>query len=136
LEVAGTGAMHTLTVNNNLSTSELSDGLYGFYLTNGTSTLTDYFSAKGWTDSSWYTQINQEITGGLPFFYLKYDSVVGYTLVDGFQYGLSSGTVVAPLVIDDNYPAGTYTFWSDEVTGVNGDKQEISITLNVTHLAD
>ena len=76
---------------------------------NQQSTLTAYFANKGWTDSSWYTQINSEIAGTAPFFYFVSDGNGNYKLADGFQYGLSNGSI-APLVIDDSYPTGTYTF--------------------------
>jgi hypothetical protein len=87
------------------------------------STLTTYFANKGW-DPSWYPQINSEIAGTAPFFYFVSDGHGAYSLADGFQWGL--GAHNQPLVIDDSYPAGIYTFTGN----VNG--SPVTVTLTVT----
>lgn len=85
--------------------------------------LTSYFAAKGWP-SNYLDQIKLEIDGTAPFFYFVSDGSSGYSLADGFQWGL--GQQNKPLVIDDNYPAGVYTFMG----AVNGNP--VTVTLTVT----
>jgi hypothetical protein len=70
------------------------------------------------------TQIGNEIIGTSPFFYLTSDGAGNYALIDGFQYALGLGS--KSLVIDDNYPAGTYTY-TGTVSG-----QTVTVILNVT----
>jgi hypothetical protein len=121
-------ACHTLNVNASVDNGPLSPEFDGFVLTADAAqqaTLTAYFAAKGWP-GSYITQINSEISGSAPFFYFVSDGNGTYNLADGFTYGLSGETVNnAPLVIDDNYPAGTYTF-----TGtINGQFETVSLTV-------
>ncbi len=85
--------------------------------------LTAYFAAKGWP-AGYVTQIDSEIAGSAPFFYFVSDGSGNYSLADGFQWGL--GNHNQPLVIDDNYPAGTYTY-----AGTVGGNS-VTVTLTVT----
>jgi hypothetical protein len=127
---SGTTACHTLnvsgvvTANGNLSAE--SDGFKLQADSTQQTALTAYFTAKGWP-SNYNTQIASEIAGTAPFFNFVSDGAGNYSLADGFTYGVSGGTVKnAPLVIDDNYPAGTYTF-----TGTIGGVSK-TVTLTVT----
>jgi hypothetical protein len=102
----------------------IADGEYGFNLAASSAqqaTLIAYFGAKGWT-APMITQIDNEINGTVPFFFLKVSGST-FSLVDGFQRGLNS--VDAPLLIDGTYPTGTYTY-----TGTIG-TQVVTVPLTV-----
>jgi hypothetical protein len=106
----GDGGFVYLGITNTTAKPDLAPGIYPFYLRAGTTqkaALTAYFAAKGWTDPTWYTQINAEIAGTAPFFYLTFDGSA-YSIFDGFTYALGGG--VAPLRVDNNYPTGTYLY--------------------------
>jgi hypothetical protein len=124
------GVMHTLTLNNPVAIPNLTDGDYGFYLKAApwqVHALTSYFAAKGWSDPAWYTQINAEITGTSPFFYLHAQSGV-YSLVDGFRFALFGGTPA--LTIDDDYPSGFYMY-AGQLKGINNAVLNLFVKLNV-----
>jgi hypothetical protein len=107
----GTGALLEATLVEPKATPLLADGMYPFYLNSNPAEkakLTAYFAANEWTNPAYYTQITAEINGTSAFFYLKAAGGV-YTLVDGFVYGLSGDDSVT-LRINDDYPAGLYTY--------------------------
>jgi hypothetical protein len=125
---------HTLSVEDvqTDTSSSLLEGEYAFNLSNvsGENTkegLIEYFTNKNWPEY-YLTQITKEIGGEAPFFFLKSDGNNTYTLVDGFQKAL--GEDGQPLVIDDNYPSGTYTY-----TGEIANKS-ITVSLTVRRLSD
>jgi hypothetical protein len=110
----------------------LTNGMYAFYLkpnqsTASTAQLKAYFAAKGW-GQDYLNQINAEIDGIAPFFYLKATSG-SYSLVDGFVYAVSNQTVEVTLRINDDYPAGLY-FYTGTLTNANGDF-DITVKLKV-----
>jgi hypothetical protein len=106
------GTMHTL----NVADVVVSDGPlplaeYGFYLQADAAqkeALAAYFANKNWTDPAWNAQIGSEIEGTSPYFYLVSDGSGNYGLIDGLQKALGNSS--APLLIDDDYPLGTYTY--------------------------
>ena len=71
------------------------------------------------------TKIDSEIAGIAPFFYFVSDGAGNYSLADGFQ-GIGHS-----LVIDDNYPAGTYQFTGN----VNGKLVTVNLTVTVAPVA-
>ena len=105
------GVSHTLglagTTSANLASS--TGNGYAFKL-NADSTqqaaLVAYFGGKGWT-SDMITQIDNEIAGNAPFFYLKYDGTT-YSLLDGFKVARSIPNTA--VTVDDDYPVGTYVY--------------------------
>ncbi len=117
---AGTADCHILNVQSVVvANGPLPSSSYGFALQASSTeqaALTTYFAAKGWSSTStnptyvaYANQINSEIAGAAPFFSFVSDGSSTYSLADGFQKGLGN-PINQPLVIDDNYPAGTYTF--------------------------
>lgn len=132
--VRGGTSMHILTLDGATSTPvDLADGSYAFTLqadTTQQATLTSYFTAKdGWT-TDMLSQINSEISGVTPFFFLKADGG-SYSLVDNFKkVALGYDDASAVLTIDDDYPAGTYIY-TGTLTGSNGAIQVIQVTLIV-----
>jgi hypothetical protein len=80
-------------------------------------------------NSTYITDIGYEINGTHPFFYLN---ISGSTVnvYDGFQYQL--GNYTAPLVINDTYPVGVYTY-TRTLTGANGAANlPVTVTLTVS----
>jgi len=116
----GTDDLLDATLVNPTATPALTDDMYPFYLNTNPAEkakLMAYFAAKeGWTQDM-LDQIEAEIDGDEPFFYLEAASGT-YTLVDGFVYALM-GTKPT-LRINDNYPAGLYTY-RGTLTNGNGD---------------
>ena len=120
LQTGGTGALLDLTLVNPTANPDLLDGMYPFYLNTNPAEkakLMAYFEAKTTWPPEYLEQIAAEIYGTAAFFYLKAAGGV-YTLVDGFVYGLSGGTQEPTLRINDDYPAGLYTY---KGTLINGD---------------
>ncbi len=128
LHITGTQNFHTLDVANvSVNNPPLADGRYAFYLQANAAqqtALINYFTNTIGLTGIMLTQITSEINGASPFFYLKAAGGV-YSLVDGFQYALTSTD--QPLVINDNYPLGSYTY-SGMVNA-----QAIVVTLNVVN---
>jgi hypothetical protein len=114
--LAAVPAQITLGITGTATSLTLTTGLtdYPFYLKAGTAqqaALVSYFAAKNWTDPTWYTQINAEIAGTLPFMYLTCPTgVASCYIFDGFKYALFNAPL--PLVIDNDYPTGTYLYTS------------------------
>ncbi len=122
-----TAACHTLDVSSvSVSNGPLPAGSWAFNLQSssiGTAALEAYFTAKGWPQN-YLTQIDSEIAGTSPFFYFTSDGNGVYSLTDGFHSALKLGT--APLMIDDDYPVGTYIY-----TGViNGQEETVTLTVS------
>jgi hypothetical protein len=105
----GTDALLDASLVGPEATPALTDGMYPFYLNTNPAEkakLAAYFAAKNWTPDL-LAQIEAEINGTAPFFYLE--AAGGeYSLVDGFMYALAGQKVT--LRINDNYPAGLYTY--------------------------
>jgi hypothetical protein len=111
----------TLGITGTVASPALPTGIYPFTLKAGSAqraSLVGYFNAK-WgclttADSTllaFCAQIGQEIAGTAPFMYLGYGGTgYAYAIFDGFTYALSGGSVYAPLVIDNDYPTGTYLY--------------------------
>ncbi|MBN2186637.1 MAG: hypothetical protein JW732_04210 [Dehalococcoidia bacterium] len=116
----GTDDLLDATLVSPTATPDLTDGMYPFCLNTNPAEkakLMAYFEAKGWPQA-YLDQIEAEIDGTAPFFYLK--AVGGtYTLVDGFVYALFTGTEVT-LRVNDDYPAGLYTY-RGTLTNEDGD---------------
>jgi hypothetical protein len=124
------GTMHTLGLTGTVATPALADGDYAFTLqaTGGQKTsLKAYFAAKPGWPANYLEQINAEIDGTKPFFYLNAASGV-YTLVDSFKKALSISP--ATLTIDDDYPVGTYVY-TGTLKGINGATLPVTVTLVV-----
>lgn len=117
------GEHHILNIIGTTANPALTDEYHPFKLVSSTADLTTYFHAKGW-DSAWVTQIDAQIAGTAPFFYLKSGS-----LVDGFKKVVFS--VDDNLTIDGDYPIGTYIY-EGEITDVNGATRTITVTMYVT----
>jgi len=123
---------HVLTLSNPVATPGLNTNwAYSFTLqaTPAQKTaLATYFGTMG-GNIAYQTQINNEINGTEPFFYLSPSD----GLVDGFKYalGLASPTPPAyPLTINDNYPKDTYTY-SGTLIGSNNAVLPVTIKLIV-----
>jgi hypothetical protein len=122
------------------ATPGLADGYYGFYLKANNSqktTLTNYFANKKWSNPAWYTQINNEINGKAPFFYIVNDSDLlnepyNYDcpiyMADGFMKDIYN--VDTFLTIDDDYPVGTYVY-KGQLKGSNKTTLMVTVTLTV-----
>jgi len=131
LNIGGiTTTEHTLGITS-ASVSNIQPGSYGFTLqkspNDNTTALLNYFGNMG-GNSTYQTAIDAEINGTKPFFFL---SISGSTVnvYDGFQDQLGNHT--APLVINDNYPVGVYTY-TGILTGANGAANlPITVTLTV-----
>ena len=123
---------HTLGIAS-ASVANITPGTYGFSLTTASVTansaaLTTYFGNMG-GNSSYLTQITAEINGTAPFFFLNISGST-VSIYDGFQRGLNP-TSIAPLVINDNYPVGTYTY-TGTLTGANSAANlPVTVTLSV-----
>ena len=130
---------HTLTLNLPTATPSLADNSYAFILTtpSNSAALFSYFAAKsssGWTPAM-ETQIDNEINGASPFFYLNAASG-SYTLVDNFKQTLASALgLSAPynLTVDDDYPVGTYVY-TGTLAAKNGATLPVTVTLIVTRV--
>ena len=130
LETTGTDDLIYLTLSNTVADPGLRDGMYAFSLkARGPqkAELKNYFAAKEWPYPEYYRQINAEIAGGLPFFYLKADAG-NYSLVDGFAYALEG--IEIPLRINDDYPEGTYVY-KGHLKGSNNALLQVIVTLEV-----
>lgn len=121
---------HTLGIAS-ASVANIQPGSYGFTLqkspNDNTTALLNYFGNMG-GNSTYQTAIDAEINGTKPFFFLN---ISGSTVnvYDGFQDQLGNHT--APLVINDNYPVGTYTY-TGTLAGANGATSlPVTVTLTV-----
>ena len=118
LDIGGVSTVtHTLGIAS-ASVSNIVPGTYGFKLqadTTQRAALVAYFGTMG-GNATYVTYIGNEINGSLPFFFLNISGTT-VNVYDGFQYQL--GSLTAPLVINDNYPVGTYTY-TGTLTGANG----------------
>ena len=127
---------HTLGIAS-ASVTNITPGTYGFSLTPASVTansaaLTTYFGNMG-GNSSYLTQITAEINGTAPFFFLNISGST-VSIYDGFQRGLNPASI-APLVINDNYPVGVYTY-TGTLTGANGAANlPVTVTLTVVEPA-
>jgi len=127
------GTMHVLTLDSPSAIPPLKDGNYAFKLTPTSGqviTLENYFAAKSGWNSGMETQIDSEITGSTTFFSLNASSGT-YTLVDAFKQYLGTSYAPYPLTIDDDYPAGTYSY-TGTLTAVNGSTLLVTVKLIVT----
>lgn len=124
---------HTLTLASPSANTPVTTGSYAFTLAAPSAqktVLTAYFNAKaGWT-SDMETQIDKEINGTSPFFYLKYDGT-NFSLVDAFKQYLGATYAPYPLTVDDDYPVGTYSY-TGTINAVDGTSQTVTVTLIVT----
>jgi len=127
------GTSHTLTLASPSANTAVNTASFSFTLTASPSektALIAYFNAKaGWT-SAMQTQIDSEINGTTPFFYLKYDGT-NFSLVDAFKQFLGATYAPYPLTVDDDYPVGTYAY-TGTITAVDGTSQTVTVTLIVT----
>ena len=137
LNIGGVSATeHTLgIVGASVSNIQPSTGTgYGFKLQASPAqqaTLVTYFGTMG-GNATYVTDIGNEINGTLPFFFLN---ISGSTvnIYDGFQDQL--GIHNAPLVINDTYPVGVYTY-TGTLTGANGATNlPVTVTLTVVEPA-
>jgi hypothetical protein len=126
---------HDLYLYNPSASPDLADGYYGFTLKANNAKanpqkdiLYKYFADKPWPDPAWHSQINKEINGSTPFFFLKASGGI-YTLVDAFSKAIFG--VDAPLRIDDDYPVGTYVYMG-QLKAVNNAPLMVTVTLTVT----
>jgi hypothetical protein len=124
--------MHTLGTSSPAALN-IANGNYGFTLqaSGGQSLLLNYFTNVVGLTGTNLTYITNEINGSKPFFFLNI-SGTGVNIYDGFQDQLGNHT--APLVINDDYPVGTYTY-TGTLTSVSGalpTTLPITITLQVT----
>lgn len=131
--VSGTpGGTNVIDLDNADSTPQLKNGMYGFTLKANAAQkniLYDYFAAKPWPDD-WYPQINKEIVGATPYFFLKAEDGE-YSLVDNFKLTeLEYEPSAAVLTIDDDYPEGTYVYMG-QLKGENNKPLNLKIILNV-----
>jgi hypothetical protein len=125
----------------------MADGRYPFYLKASPAqqaTLTVYFAAKNWGVPEYYTQINAEIAGTLPFFWAMFPGAATLQdpfLADGFGGSAaldctfwSSPYCIPPhmafLMIDADYPVGSYTY-EGTLTGTNGVSRTFDIVMTV-----
>ena len=110
-----------VTLVNPTATPDLTDGMYPFCLNTNPAEkakLMAYFTAKDWPHA-YLEQIEAQIDGTVPFFYLEAASGT-YTLVDGFVYAISLETVKVTLRVNNDYPAGLYTY-RGTLTNADGD---------------
>ena len=117
----GTDVLLDATLEGTTATPDLTNGMYPFCLNTNPAEkakLMAYFEAKPWPPE-YLEQIEAEIDGTAPFFYLKAAGGT-YTLVDGFVWAISNGTVKDTLRINDDYPAGPYTY-RGTLTNADGD---------------
>jgi len=117
----GTDVLLDATLVSPTATPVLADGMYPFCLNTNPAEkakLMAYFEAKETWPPEYLEQIEAEIDGTDPFFYLKAAGGT-YTLVDGFVYALFAGTEVT-LRVNDDYPAGLYTY-RGTLTNEDGD---------------
>jgi hypothetical protein len=136
LTTGRTSSMHIILLNNPVATPQLVDGSYSFTLRADSAeqaTLVSYFGAKaGWT-TDMINQINAEINGSKPFFYLNASGGV-YSLVDNFKQTLASELSLSPpytVSINDDYPIGTYVY-NGLLQGSNGATLPVSIVLVIS----
>ena len=130
LNIGGVSTVtHTLGIAST-SVSNIVPGTYGFKLQADTTqrdALVAYFGTMG-GNATYVTDIGNEINGSLPFFFLNISGTT-VNIYDGFQDQLGNHT--APLVINDNYPVGTYTY-TGSLTGANGASNlPVTVTLTV-----
>jgi len=127
VRTTGDGGFVNLGIKDTVAKPDLAAGSYPFYLKAGTgqrAALRAYFDAKvGWPDA-YHAQINAEIAGMAPFFYLKSDGAGGYGIFDGFMFGLGAGE--ATLRVDNDYPTGTYLYVTGPL-GLNGPGAQVKM---------
>ena len=127
------GTTHTLTLASPSANTPVTTGSYAFTLAASASqktALIAYFATKSDWSADMKTQIDAEINGTVPFFYLKYDGT-NFSLVDAFKQYLGSSYTPYPLTVDDDYPVGTYAY-TGTINAVNGTSQTVTVTLIVT----
>ena len=137
-QVAGPD-MHHLDISSESALNvALTDGYYGFKLSNSSSVLSklqSYFSAKPWP-TSYKTGIYQIISGNQPTFYLKATTVNGvqnYSLIDGFTRDVLH-QADGPVQIDADYPEGTYSY-AGTLTGISGADNDMTVKMTVDNTA-
>ncbi|MFE3846058.1 hypothetical protein ACFL1L_04275 [Thermoplasmatota archaeon] len=82
-------------------------------------------AVQGWEPTMW--EIIRDDGPTLPMFYIKYDGIGGYMLVDGLQYALGQGD--NPLRVNGDYPTGLYTF-NGVITNTCGAWEDVEITID------
>ena len=109
--------------------------LSGFYLNEFSDPATAFWSAKQGdpVNAAWAPVMQKILDGELPMFFLKSEGD-NYSLVDGLQYALYSGSVQNPLRLNGNYPEGTYSFTGD-VHSLNCALEDFTISLKVTFMS-
>jgi len=135
MTVSGTDdSTNVIDLDGTPSDPKLKDGMYGFTLKANAAqkdVLYAYFADKEWEDPDWYSQINQEINGSIPYFFLKAENG-SYSLVDNFKYSLVLDPAVVTL--DNDYPEGTYVY-QGQLRGENNEPLNLKITLTVVYEA-
>jgi hypothetical protein len=125
---------HTLSVTSP-AMANIANGNYGFTLqkspNDNTAALTAYFAAAMAGNSTYITDIGYEINGTQPFFYLNISGTAA-TISDGFQNQLNSTNFTSPLVINDTYPQGTYTYTGTLNSSDGAPALTVTITLIVS----
>jgi len=89
-----------------LDTVNLPEGFYEYWATKGV-----VEGATGWQGIMW-----DIINGDAPMFYISYDGIDDYALIDGLLYQAGGGAQT--LRINGDYPPGNYTF-TGSVTDIN-----------------
>lgn len=108
---------------------------FGAFLLTGTypPSFFDYWNQKGVNASAvephWEYYMWRIINGIDPMFYIL-NTGSRYTLIDGLQHHVSSGTLLNPLRVSGDYPPDTYTFTGELFSEMNctTPPQVVSIT--------
>ena len=115
--------------------ANIANGNYGFTLqkspNDNTAALTAYFAAAMVGNSTYIADIGNEINGSKPFFFLNISGTAA-TISDGFQNQLNSTNFTSPLVINDTYPQGTYTYTGTLNSSDGAPALTVTITLIVS----
>jgi|GEM_PF-2783049 len=131
--------LNTASVSTN---TPLAPGYYPFTITAHPQEMDAYFAAKGvdnTPDYPWQAVLYNIINGSAPTFYIKVASNGSMKLVDGLQHTLyppADPLYDAYLRINDDYPAGVYTY-TGVVTGANGViSGPVNVSLTVLHTSN